>query len=336
MRYLVALALFCAQSVFAQNTSLSGVILNHGDTPCIIRKVAPAKLGMMIILDEISSSLVNEDGRFQMKFNLEEPTLVAFEHGPEGKLMLLHPEDNISLSVNMRLFDETLVFDGSGSKRNNILNNLSLIEETLYEDLDTLMSVTDTLMARTIIDDVYRDYMTLVKDYARSESDLAESMNRKIEELAGYKEEWKSRIEKEKRLNKLAGKVPLVLYGIDLNGNEISLEDFKGRITVVDLWATWCGPCKAEMPSLKALEEEYGEKINFVSVAVNDKVDKWKEVAPTFGLTNNMFVSKENEGPLKPLEVSSIPRYIVLDENLQIIDADAPRPSSGDLKTYFK
>lgn len=44
----------------------------------------------------------------------------------------------------------------------------------------------------------------------------------------------------------------------DAQGNQLSLEDFRGQVVVLNLWATWCGPCRREMPSLDRLQAEYG------------------------------------------------------------------------------
>jgi thiol-disulfide isomerase/thioredoxin len=57
---------------------------------------------------------------------------------------------------------------------------------------------------------------------------------------------------------KPAGEPAATFTGPD--GKTLSLADFKGRILVVNFWATWCGPCKEEMPSLAALQKDYAEK----------------------------------------------------------------------------
>ena len=57
-----------------------------------------------------------------------------------------------------------------------------------------------------------------------------------------------------KRLGKGAPAVPFKFK--DINGNEVSLADLKGKYVYVDIWATWCGPCNAEIPKLKELEKK--------------------------------------------------------------------------------
>jgi len=72
-------------------------------------------------------------------------------------------------------------------------------------------------------------------------------------------------------------------------GGTSSLSDFKGKYVYVDVWATWCGPCKAEIPSLKKVEKAYQEKnIEFLSISLDALKDKeaWK----------TMIVEKEMGG----------------------------------------
>lgn len=52
----------------------------------------------------------------------------------------------------------------------------------------------------------------------------------------------------------------------DMDGNEVKLSDFKGQLVIVNFWATWCGPCRSEMPGFEAVYREYGDKIVFMMV----------------------------------------------------------------------
>lgn len=47
---------------------------------------------------------------------------------------------------------------------------------------------------------------------------------------------------------------------IDLEGNQVSLSDFRGKTVFINFWATWCGPCRAEMPEIEAIHQEYKDK----------------------------------------------------------------------------
>jgi len=118
----------------------------------------------------------------------------------------------------------------------------------------------------------------------------------------------------------------------DAAGNKSKISSYKGKVIYIDAWATWCGPCKREIPFLKALEEEYhGKNVQFISVSTDKDVNAWKA-----------YIAKESMGGLqlhqseqfeetisKMYIVNSIPRFIIIDEEGNIVNTDAPRPSSG-------
>ena len=56
----------------------------------------------------------------------------------------------------------------------------------------------------------------------------------------------------------------------DADGNEVKLSDFKGKGVVLNFWASWCGPCKSEMPHFQEAFEEYGEEVQFLMVNMSD------------------------------------------------------------------
>lgn len=61
-------------------------------------------------------------------------------------------------------------------------------------------------------------------------------------------------------------------------GGTSSLDDFRGKYVYIDVWATWCGPCRGEIPHLQKVEHKYhGKNIEFVSISVDQDKDKWKK-----------------------------------------------------------
>ena len=120
-------------------------------------------------------------------------------------------------------------------------------------------------------------------------------------------------------------------------GGKTTLESLKGKYVYVDIWATWCGPCRAEIPFLKELEGSLHDKnIAFVSVSVDaDKDhDKWKTFVAEKELSGiQLFAGKTVLSEfIKAFSVNTIPRFILLDPSGNVIDADAARPSSPKLK----
>jgi thiol-disulfide isomerase/thioredoxin len=125
-------------------------------------------------------------------------------------------------------------------------------------------------------------------------------------------------------------------------GEVVALDDLKGKLVYVDVWATWCGPCKREIPNLKALELEFRKKaVAFVSISIDKQTDykKWLEMVKEMELEGiQLFADKDwSSDFVKNYAIDGIPRFILIDKQGNIISADAPRPSSGDeIKNLLK
>lgn len=79
--------------------------------------------------------------------------------------------------------------------------------------------------------------------------------------------------------NGLAGKV-IDWQATDLQGKAVSSKDLRGQVVVLDFWATWCGPCKAEIPNFVSLQQQYGAQgLVVLGVSVDDTVDKLQPFA---------------------------------------------------------
>ncbi|ADY30267.1 TlpA family protein disulfide reductase [Cellulophaga lytica] len=123
-------------------------------------------------------------------------------------------------------------------------------------------------------------------------------------------------------------------------GGTTSLDDLKGKYVYIDVWATWCGPCKYEIPFLKKIEEQYqGKNIHFVSISTDKQKDKdkWKamvadkEMGGIQLITDNDF----NTSFVSDYKIMGIPQFILLDPNGNIVQANAPRPSDEKLVELF-
>ncbi len=120
----------------------------------------------------------------------------------------------------------------------------------------------------------------------------------------------------------------------DIDGKTVSLNDLKGSLVYIDIWATWCMPCIKEIPSLKELTEQYKDKeIHFVSICTSDTEENWRKMVKEKELSGiQLFAPKDNQNFFNEYSVEGIPRFILLDRNGKIIDSDAKRPSNSKLK----
>jgi len=123
----------------------------------------------------------------------------------------------------------------------------------------------------------------------------------------------------------------------DTEGIERALSDFRGKVVYIDVWATWCGPCLAEVPSLIELEAEYrGRDVVFMGVSVDRGGDhgKWLEMVAEKELKGvQLFAGdRAREVILDPYAITGIPRFILVDRAGNLITSDAPRPSSRTIR----
>jgi thiol-disulfide isomerase/thioredoxin len=113
----------------------------------------------------------------------------------------------------------------------------------------------------------------------------------------------------------------------DLNGQVYQLKDFLGTVTLLNFWATWCGPCRQELPELQKIYNQLGSK-GFVvlAVAVDTPREQVKPFLQRMGLTlPAMLVDKETQASLG---VGRIPMSVLLDRNgkvAQIYPGYAPQ-----------
>jgi peroxiredoxin len=102
---------------------------------------------------------------------------------------------------------------------------------------------------------------------------------------------------------------------IDINEQEVALSDFAGQIVLVNNWATWCPPCKAEMPTLLAYYQAH-QNDGFVLVAINsgDSLEQVQDFAEQYGLTFPVWVDPQSVA-MRAFRASSLPTSYVIDRS---------------------
>ena len=102
----------------------------------------------------------------------------------------------------------------------------------------------------------------------------------------------------------------------DLDGKEVSLSDFQGKVVFVNIWATWCPPCREEMPSMQKLYERF-EGQDFEILAVSIDADGREAVAPFMQQMNLTFPTllDPNEKIRSLYGITGVPESFIIDKN---------------------
>lgn len=119
----------------------------------------------------------------------------------------------------------------------------------------------------------------------------------------------------------------------DLVGKKYKLSDFKGKVVYIDIWASWCGPCRDENPFLKKIYNQFKENNNvaIISIASFDAKnrDRRYKIIKEEGMIW-LQLEDTDDSFAKSYDALAIPRYIIIDKQGNIVDSDAPRPSNPD------
>ncbi len=143
-----------------------------------------------------------------------------------------------------------------------------------------------------------------------------------------------------KRLELIPGKTAPNFTLEDINGNKVSLSDFRGKIVYIDFWGTWCGPCRDELPYYKALQEKFkgNDNIVFISIALeHNNHDKWVKFVNENSLPGKQLYSDGLMNPVaKEYMINGVPKFMIIGKDGKFIDANAKRPSEPELENELK
>jgi thiol-disulfide isomerase/thioredoxin len=135
-------------------------------------------------------------------------------------------------------------------------------------------------------------------------------------------------------------KYDLELTGID--GKAFGLGDLKGKVVYVDIWASWCGPCRQMFPYAKKLHDTLSKserkKVEFLYISIDNTETKWKDALEKFDLQGKQGFSPGGWGSdvTRVFKISSIPRYLIFNKKGELVDYNAPRPANPETLKILK
>ncbi len=334
----------------------TGFIVNvtlNGDST-LIQSDSLVLTNMLEDENAVSQTIAINGGKGTFKGNLSTPDnfYIKFKDakGVIGRLFL--ENDKFDMSINLSNPRESAVV---GGKTQRIIDSLNTITEDLFKanKVDSLMKLyysTDSKETKDSIEKLYDSLSTIAKaanenyiignptslfalenfvnevdnmELASAEAKLsafvADSVNYKnnykVKKVAGI-------IESLKALQ--VGMVAPDFTQNDVDGNPVKLSDIykANKVTMVDFWASWCGPCRAFNPTLTKIYNKYNKKgFQIIGVSFDEKEDAWKKGIKDDKLTwinvSDLKGWKNEVG--KPYMVHFIPQNIILDSEGKII-----------------
>ncbi len=276
---------------------------------------------------------VSDDGSFSDTLRLEDGKYMWYDgKNPTG--IYVKKGKHIVMHADAKNFSETLRFTGDTPKANEYFLSVNNLQKNL--DFETLISGNQEKFDSGVAA-FKSDYLALLKDAETLlDSTTVANQTKELEALSMQL----IQIYAEKNKNKsLVGKPAMNFEYDNYKGGKTSLADLKGKYVYIDVWATWCGPCKKEIPFLKEIEQKYHDKnIVFVSLSVdNERAHKgsmekaiaaWKAMVADKELGGIQLHFGGDESFSKFYNITGIPRFILIDPNGNIVEPDAPRPSS--------
>lgn len=271
---------------------------------------------------------LDSNNEFKAQFSVNEGMYQLFD-GVEYAQLFLKNGFDLKMTMNATQFDETIKFEGKGSKENNFLAAETLAEEAL--EINKWIALDqesfDKVVSQKKADDLAKLNQAGLDPY------FTKIQTSSIENNLKMLQQFYTQISANKKMNNT--KAPNFDYE-NASGGKTSLESLKGKYVYIDIWATWCGPCRAEIPFLKKVEDKFQNKnIAFVSISVDvDKDhDKWKNFVKEKELGGIQLFADKNwlSDFIKAFNINSIPRFILIDPTGTVIDADAARPSDPKL-----
>lgn len=131
----------------------------------------------------------------------------------------------------------------------------------------------------------------------------------------------------------------LAIDGKTVQDLNVVIKQHKNKLILFDFWASWCGPCRKEMPSSVLLKKKYeGKKIVFVAISTDANINDWQKAAKEEALVNGdsfLLLNADQASFIKHYKINAIPRYILIGKDGKILSDDAPRPSDPKLKVLI-
>jgi len=298
---------------------------------------------------------LNADGSFSDSLKVAAPNFYTFSLPKSGRTSVyLDNGYDLKLTGDANEFFTSFQYEGNsvGAQSNNFLVNQFLFGRTAGTQKDFVILEKEAFQKRI---DYYRNGLdSVIKLYPDAHPDLIKRVTEQNKGFLGDMEKNYDRmhtavVAQEKAFAKLRKGQPAPEFSNyeDYKGGTKSLKDFRGNFVYIDVWATWCRPCLAQIPYLKKLEKEFeGKNISFVSISTDGSRrsqgswkkarDKWRNMVKEKEMSGiQLWAGEDKQQFSTNYMTNTIPRFILIDPEGKMINHDEMRPSSPNISEYL-
>jgi thiol-disulfide isomerase/thioredoxin len=112
------------------------------------------------------------------------------------------------------------------------------------------------------------------------------------------------------------GSVPHDELGKDIDGNAVTISEHRGKVVIVSFWASWCGPCRKELPVLAGVAKKVGpEHLKLIAINYQDQLRPFNQVAAVLKTLPITVLRDSNNKAARKYQVRGIPRMIIIDRS---------------------
>lgn len=295
---------------------------------------------------------INTNGTFKDTLHIKEVgyyTLVM--NNRNYGFVFLRNGFDLKLTADYNSFFQTTKYSGEGANTTNYL--LDQYKFNLALGNTNKLFVLEKEEFKNELNNIKNAYDSLRKQHGEIDTMIVRINNRQNTDLFNllennYDAQHNAILKKIRAEESLAKGKPSPKFNnyLNFNGSKTSLDNFKGKYVYIDVWATWCRPCIAQIPFLKKMEEKYAhKKIEFISISTDNSstagswdnaLAKWKKMVKDKNLSGVQLYAGKDTKFAEEYLINGIPRFILIDPKGNIVNANAPRPSDPNLEVLFK
>ena len=261
-----------------------------------------------------------------------------------AKLDIKYFIENLKISANIKkdYFPLDLFFQNDSALNSDIYR--SMLHKYAYRNVDFVnynpVNLFNEILSDPILTHKSKSYLLFHVLSHISEANNMDVFKPNAEVFLTFVNEdsiWKYHIETITPMPTITSK-EMLLYDINMKQLDFVnlMDSYKGKVVYIDVWASWCSPCRAVMPAAKELREKYQDKpVVFLYLAYNDQQNPWKKYMTEYNLNegnaNSFLIASLEAEWVKEMGIKTIPRYMIYDKDGKLISKNAPDPKGSQI-----